>query len=156
MGSPVNNRRPRVYLDSNVFITALEHAGARSDHAWWILEAVENGEIVGATSEITLAEVLVKPKELGVKELASAYEHMIASGPNFEVLAVRRDILAAAADIRARHLSVRLPDAVHIASAVTMDCEFFVSNDKGIKVPETMRLLPLTPFVVDDVLKNPS
>ena len=126
---------PRVYLDANVFITAFEHAGARSDHAWWILEAIEEGEIVGATSEITLAEVLVKPQESGAADLASAYEKMISPGPNFEVLPVRRELLVAAAGIRARRSSVRLPDAGHIATAQQLGCAAFVSDDRRLGVP---------------------
>ena len=145
---------PRVYLDSNVFITAFEHAGARSDHAWWILEAVEEGEIVGATSEITLAEIMVKPVERGATDLASAYETMIMSGPNFEVLPVRRDVLVAAAGIRARRSSVRLPDAVHIATAQALACAAFVSEDRRLRIPEGMRLIELNAFTLDDILRG--
>ena len=145
---------PRVYLDANVFITAFEQTGARSDHAWWILEAVENGEIIGATSEITLAEVLVKPVERDASDLAAAYDSMIVSGPNFEVLPVRREVLVAAAGIRAGRQSVRLPDAIHIASAMAMDCRFFVTEDRRLKVPNDMMLLGVDPFTLDDVLKG--
>jgi predicted nucleic acid-binding protein len=152
MGSSVNTAQPRVYLDTNVFITAFEHAGARSDHAWWVLEAVEDGEIIGATSEITLAEVLVKPMERGATDLANAYEKMIRPGPNFEILPVSRDVLVAAAGIRARRSSVRLPDAVHIATARALDCAAFVSDDRRLRVPEDMRLLELNAFTLDDIL----
>lgn len=145
---------PRVYLDANVFIMAFEQAGARSDHAWWILDAVEGGEIMGVTSEITLAEILVKPLERSATDLASAYDRMIVSGPNFEVLPVRRDILAAAAGIRAGRQSVRLPDAIHVASAVAMDCRFFVTDDRRIKMPDGVKLLGVDPFTLDDVFKG--
>lgn len=145
---------PRVYLDANVFITAFEHAGARSDHAWWILEAVEDGEIVGATSEITLAEVLVRPVEHRATDLATAYEKMILSGPNFEVLPVRRDVLIAAAGIRAGRSSIRLPDAVHIATAQALACAAFVSDDRRLRIPEGMKLLDLNAFTLDDVFKE--
>lgn len=145
---------PRVYLDANVFIMAFEQAGARSDHAWWLLDAVEGGEIMGATSEITLAEILVKPLERSATDLASAYDRMIVSGPNFEVLPVRRDILAAAAGIRAGRRSVRLPDAIHVASAVAMDCRFFVTDDRRIKMPDGVKLLGVDPFTLDDVFKG--
>jgi predicted nucleic acid-binding protein len=154
MGPPVTAALPRVYLDANVFITAFEQTGARSDHAWWILEAVEEGEIAGATSEISLAEVLVKPMERGATDLASAYDKMIATGPNFEVLPVRRDILTTAAGIRAGRPSVRLPDALHIASAMALGCTFFVTEDRRLRVPEGMKLLGVDPFTLDDVLKG--
>lgn len=147
---------PRVYLDSNVFVTAFENAGARSDHAWWIMLAIENGEIVGATSEITLAELLVKPIELGAAELAAAYEQTIAPGANFEVMPVRREILIEAAGIRARRSSIRLPDAVHIASAQALSCPFFVSDDLRLPLPEDIKLVPVGPFALDDILRRPA
>lgn len=144
--------QPRVYLDSNVFIAAFERVGAHSDHAWWIIEAIEQGEIAGATSEITLAELLVKPIENGAVDLASAYERMIVSGPGFEVLSVKRDVLVAAANIRAKRTAVRLPDAIHIASAHELGCSAFVTDDRRLKLSEGMKLLQISAFTVDDIL----
>jgi predicted nucleic acid-binding protein len=154
VGSPVNLTVPRAYVDANVFIAAFEHAGAHSDHAWWILRAIELGEINGVTSEITLAEVLVKPIERGASDLASAYEKMIVSGPSFEVLPIVRDILVSAAGIRGRRASVRLPDAIHVASAMAMECGIFISDDRRLKLPDGMMLLGVTPFTLDDVARR--
>jgi predicted nucleic acid-binding protein len=154
VGSTVTAAAPLVYLDSNVFVAAFEHEGAHSDHAWWILDAIEGGEIRGGTSEITLAELLVKPIERGATDLASAYDTMIVSGPGFEVLPVRRDILVSAAGIRATRPSVKLPDALHLASARALNCGVFISDDLRLKVPEGMRLLAVTPFTLDDIFQG--
>ena len=143
---------PRVYLDSNVFVAAFENVGAHSDHAWWIIHAIENGEIIGATSEMTLAEILVKPLEIGNTELAAGYEEMINTAPGFEVLPVRRDILVNAAGLRAQRSSIRLPDAVHIATASALSCSFFVSDDRRLPLPEGIKLLPVNPFTLDDIV----
>lgn len=142
---------PRVYLDSNVFVAAFENVGAHSDHAWWIFHAIEDGQIIGATSEMTLAEILVKPIELQATELAAGYEQMIVSAPGFEVLPVRRDILVSAAVIRANQRSIRLPDAIHIASARALSCGFFVSDDQRLPAFTGMRSLLVNPFTLDDV-----
>jgi predicted nucleic acid-binding protein len=155
MGTPVSEP-PRVYLDSNVFITAMETPGAHSDHAWWIIHAIDDGKIAAVTSELTLAEVLVKPMQLGDAEFASAYEEMIAPGPNFEVLAVRRDILVDAARLRARRNAIRLPDAIHIATALASSCTHMVSDDQQLRSIEGVRLLPITPFALDDILARPN
>jgi len=142
---------PRVYLDANVFITAFEHGGAGSDHAWWIFRAIEAGEISAGTSELTLAEILVKPLERGQSDLVGAYENMISSGSHFEVVPVRRDILVDAAGFRARRSSIRLPDAVHVATAKALACGFFISNDRRVALPEGMHMLPLNAFTLDDI-----
>lgn len=145
---------PRVYLDANVFVAAFENVGAHSDHAWWILRAVEAGEIVGTTSEITLAEILVKPLETGAKDLAAGYESMIVPSGAFDVRPVNRDVLIKAAGVRAHRRSVRLPDAIHIATATASSCAFFVSDDRRLPLPDDMALLPLNPFTLDDIFKE--
>jgi predicted nucleic acid-binding protein len=152
MGPPVTERR--VYLDSNVFIAAMENPGAHSDHAWWIINAIEESQIVGVTSEITLAEILVKPIELGDRDLAAAYEQMIMPGVNFEVLQVRREILVGAAQMRVRRSSMRLPDAIHISTALASRCSHFVSDDQRLHSIESLKTLSVNPFTLDDILAD--
>lgn len=154
MGTPVSEP-PRVYLDSNVFITAMETPGAYSDHAWWILEAVDEGTLAAVTSEITIAEVLVKPIQLGDSALIAGYHEMMTPDSHFEVMPIRRDILVSAAQLRAQRRSIRLPDAIHIATALASSCPYLVSDDQRLRSVEGMRLLAVTPFTLDDILVQP-
>lgn len=154
MGAAVTTSAPpRVYLDANVFIAAFEQPGARSEHAWWLLDAIEDGRVRGATSELTLSEILVRPIELGDAELVKAYEQMIAPGATFDVTQIGRDILIDAARLRARR-RLRLPDAIHLACARALDCRFVVSNDVRLPAIDGLKTLPLSPFTVDDILKE--
>jgi predicted nucleic acid-binding protein len=153
VGPPVTELR-RVYLDSNVFIAAMENPGAHSDHAWWIINAVEESQIVGVTSEITLAEILVKPIELGDRDLAAAYEQMIVPSAMFEVLQVRREILIGAAQMRARRSSIRLPDAIHVSTALASRCSHFVSDDRRLHSIDSLKMLGVNPFTLDDILED--
>ncbi|WP_332117721.1 PIN domain-containing protein [Azorhizobium caulinodans] len=146
---------PRVYLDTNVFIAAFEMTGAHSDHAWWILKGIEAGTIIGVTSEITLAEVLVKPMERDDEALADAYEGMIAPAPYFETVSVGRDVLTTAPRLRAGRHSLRLPDAIHVASAQIAQCSVFITQDERIALPDDLRRLGVTPFTLDDILGQP-
>lgn len=145
-----------MYLDANVFIAAFENVGAHSDHAWWILRAIEDGEVAGMTSEITLAEILVKPLETGASDLASGYEKMVTSTERFAVLPVTREILVRAAGVRARRNSVKLPDAIHIATAQAFSCGFFVSDDSRVSLSDNMMRLRVNPFTLDDILREDS
>jgi predicted nucleic acid-binding protein len=156
MGPPVTAEVPTVYIDANVFIAAFENIGAHSDHAWWILHAIEQDEIRGVTSEMTLAEVLVKPIEVGAEDLVTAYQKMIASTSAFKALPVRRDILVNAARLRAQRGSLRLPDAIHFATARAASCAFFISDDRRLSAPQDLTLLPLGPFTLDDIFKGES
>lgn len=141
----------RVYLDTNVFIMAFENAGARSDHAWWLLRAIEDGEMAAVTSEMTLAEILVKPIEVGDEPLSASYQAILTSSPVMDVRAVTRSVLIEAAEIRAHRPSIRLPDAVHLATARAGGCSFFISNDERLAMPTGLQRLSLTPFTVDDI-----
>lgn len=142
----------RVYLDTNVFIAAYENPGARSDHAWWLLEAAEGGRIAAVTSELTLAEVLVKPLANSDRTLVEAYQAALATGSALEVVLIDRVILIGAAERRARRLSVKLPDAIHLAAARQANCRFFVTRDRDLaNDDDEMSLIEFGPFSLDDI-----
>jgi predicted nucleic acid-binding protein len=128
----------RIYLDTTVFINAYESGGARSDFAWEVLEAVERSEFSAVTSELTLAEVLVGPIQEGDDELAGHYHEILSSEGQFEVAAVERRVLIEAATLRGVTRSLRLPDAIHVATARLHDCRFVVSDD--LKLPDVAGL----------------
>lgn len=139
----------RIYLDANVFIAAYETQGARSDHAWWILEAVEDGHFVAMTSELTLAEVLVVPIQEGDDDLVGSYQSVIATGDSLEVAAVDRNILKEAATLRAMRRSLKLPDAIHVATARLAGCRYIVSDDRRLPFAPGVQLVQLGPYAVD-------
>jgi predicted nucleic acid-binding protein len=153
--SPVTSV-PRVYLDTNVFIAAYEHVSARSDHARWVLDAVEAGRIHGATSEITLAELLVKPFQEEALGIINAYLAIIQPGAGFEVMPIERTVLIEAARVRASRLSIRLPDAIHVATARGLRCDCVVSDDGRLDTPRGPPAIALGPFTMDDILARRS
>jgi predicted nucleic acid-binding protein len=83
----------RTYLDANVFIAAYESTNGHGDHAWRILTAIDSGEFFGVTSELTLAELLVKPIEQRDYDLAQHYQEIIAPGASFNVPTIDRPVL---------------------------------------------------------------
>ncbi|TMJ03673.1 MAG: PIN domain-containing protein [Alphaproteobacteria bacterium] len=148
MGSSVS---PKVYLDTNVFLAAYESAGARSDHAFWIFSAIESGDIQGVTSEITLAELLPGPVEEGNDDLADAYKRILSDGPNMEVLPVTRETLIETAVLRAGRPGLKLPDAIHCATALRAACTAMVTDDRRIPKNLGVRIVPFGPHVLDHV-----
>jgi predicted nucleic acid-binding protein len=79
---------------------------------------------------------------------------MIASSGGFEVQPVSRDVLIEAAGLRAHRASIKLPDAIHIATARMSSCTFFVSDDRRLPLPADLTLLPVNPFTLDDIFKE--
>jgi predicted nucleic acid-binding protein len=139
----------RVYLDANVLIAAFEATGARSDHAWWILDAIEAGEFVAVTSELTLAEVLVRPLQEGDDELARRYQEIVAPSSSIEVPVVDRRVLVEAAILRTMSRSLRLPDAIHVATARLAGCRHIISDDRRIPFAAEIKVVPLGPHALD-------
>jgi predicted nucleic acid-binding protein len=144
-------KQPRIYLDSNVFIAAYEAQGAHSDHAWWLLEAIEDGELRGVTSEMTLAELLVRPMKEQDDDRIRDYQSIINPGDSLEVPTVSRQILFEAATLRSVRGSLRLPDAIHVASARLAGCSHIVSDDRRLPFAPGLELVQLGPHALSTI-----
>ncbi|WP_206365470.1 type II toxin-antitoxin system VapC family toxin [Siculibacillus lacustris] len=144
---------PLAYLDTNIFISAFEGPGAVSDHAWWLLDAIEAGRFVGVTSELTLAEVLVHPLRHQDEALTEAYAAMLTTSPVFAVMPVDRSILVSAARLRARFGALRLPDAIHLATALAAEASHFVSRDVRLGTICPIRFVDGGPHSLDQILE---
>ena len=131
-----------VYLDTNILIYAVEGLPEHAGTIGALFDRIDAGEVRATTSELTLAEALAKPLETGRNDIARLYEDMLSSAGPFVVLPVGRAILLEAAGLRAR-LKLRLPDAIHVATALAARCEIFLSNDRKIRLPGDLTLLRL-------------
>ena len=76
----------------------------------------EVGHASAVTSELTLAETLVKPLEIDRQDIADLYVDLIQNSDHLIVIPIDRSILVHAAHYRAR-LGIKLPDAIHVATA---------------------------------------
>lgn len=130
-----------VYLDSNVFIYAVERVPPYAEAFRPLFRSVLAGETPAVTSEVTLAEILVKPFRTRDAQLMTAFEDAL-SGPGLTVVPVSRAVLVQSARLRAAS-RMKLPDSVHAATAQLAGCDVLLTNDTGIgEVPgvELVRL----------------
>ena len=104
----------------------MERTDAGAGEVGRLIEFAERDRLQLVTSELTLSEVLVGPTRLGDDILATAYLDLLTDDPIFELLPVTRDILIESSQIRARS-SARLPDFVHVATAMLSCCRLIVS-----------------------------
>lgn len=123
---------PRIYLDANAFIVAYESGGEIAGALKQVFGLIESQNVEAFTSNLTLAEVLVGPYRDGDDELAAAYVNAISSKEAFRVVPIEREILVRAARLRADRRSLKLPDAIHLATAELCDCGILVSNDGDV------------------------
>jgi predicted nucleic acid-binding protein len=125
----LNELRGRsVYLDANVFIYALEDLPPWSSRAQTLLGMVETGECTAATSELTLAECLVRPLQLRLEQAVQTYAQSLQTRAHLTLVPVRREILVEASRVRAER-GLKLPDAIHVATALWHRSDTFVTND---------------------------
>ena len=139
MGLVDGLRGRKVYLDTNVFIYAVEAVAEYAAAIGALFDLIENGEVAVFTSELTLAESLAKPFEARRNDIVRIYEEMLSPSSWLSVLSVERTILIEAARLQAR-LVLRLPDAIHVATAAAAGCDVLLSNDRRLKVPAGMVL----------------
>ncbi len=123
----------RVYLDTNFFILAFETFDDLAKKASLLLS---QAKMLGAqrfvTTELTLAELLVVPHRNGDDALVRFYDDMISESHWLDLRPVTRDVLISAARLRAANPARKLPDAVHVATAIACGCTHFLSSDKRI------------------------
>ena len=135
-----------VYLDTNVFIYALEGYPAFAEDLTALFEGIDRGDCRAVTSELTLAEALVKPIRDRSAARQQAYEAILTPSRGLAVRAVSREILLDAARIRARS-GHRLPDAIHLATAKATRSGLFLTNDKRIAALDELEVAQLSDSV---------
>jgi predicted nucleic acid-binding protein len=136
----------RVYFDTNIVIYAVEGIEPYNTALGELFRAVSSGELRAVTSELTLAESLVKPFRDGSTERRMAYERFLRSRGNFEVHRMDREILIEAARMRALS-GLKLPDAIHVATALHASCHFFLTNDRRIDLGLDLHVAYLSDYV---------
>jgi predicted nucleic acid-binding protein len=123
----------RIYLDANVLIYGFETNTRAAELISTLFSAAERrSPCVFVTSELTLAELLVRPFRDKDAKLEDFYKQLIADSPWLEVPKVTRDVLSGAAAVRAMNKARKLPDAIHVATAIATNCSHLLSADRGI------------------------
>jgi predicted nucleic acid-binding protein len=120
--------RPRYYLDTNVLIAIGELRSVSNARQVQMMDDIAAGTVEAVSSEFALSECLVKPIAEGDMALARMYDGMLSGGSEIMVSQVTRAVLVEAARIRAAH-KIKLPDAIHFATAQLDGCSAFVTND---------------------------
>jgi predicted nucleic acid-binding protein len=141
----------RIYLDANVFIDAFENDDVPVTRGRTVLDHLRGGDAVGVISELVVAELLTKPLETGDKELCDAYEALFESSSTIETFPIDRHVLVQAARLRATVKSMRMPDAIHVATAKLHNCAAFVTADRRLAVPKGIRAINLDASTIDEL-----
>jgi predicted nucleic acid-binding protein len=125
---------PVIYLDSNVFIDAIEREPTVAESLKRLFLAMEGRQGVAATSELTLAEVLAPSKQFGPRSpmLRRVYLQLMAWNAAIALRPITRSVLYETVELRkfTRH---KLPDAIHCVTAVQAGCRYLISADQDMR-----------------------
>ena len=123
-------------LDAGVIIGYLSSADPHHETATKALrEAIAGNQSLAMPASV-LAEILVGPSRRGA-DAVEVVRNMVAAVP-IAVIPIGNDIAVKAADVRARHKSLKLPDALVIATAEEEGAERLLTTDR--RWPSARRL----------------
>lgn len=122
-----------IYLDTNFFIKAVEGTKETAAPAKKLIEVLRQRSAgLAVASEITFAEVLAPSKRVDALSpdiKRRVYLDLLLWSKFIGLIPVSRSILIETADLRVV-APLKLPDAIHLTSAIQSGCRFFVSTDK--------------------------
>jgi predicted nucleic acid-binding protein len=144
MGFVTDLSRQRIYLDSNIFLYALNETAPYATVAGEVFDAMDGGKLTGVTSELTLAEILVTPFRNGNSDQEQLCRAILQRGLGFEMLPISRSVLETVARLRAAMPALRTPDGIHAATAQLSNCDALLTNDRRLKGLPGIRVLLLS------------
>lgn len=112
------------------------------DDMHYLLQQVATGAVRAVTSEVALAEVLVKPFKDEDRRVIADYDALFHDDAFLEVVPVSREILRHSAASRAA-IGNKGMDAIHVATAEVAECTVFLSSDLRLRLPQTLIRLRL-------------
>ena len=146
-------RPASIYLDTNVLILFKEVQSPEQEQLTALLAACRISGQIPFTSLLTYSELLVKPLADGNRELIQVYERWLGGDFWLNTVPLSPAVLLTASLIRAQSSKIKLPDAIHLASAIFAGCSVFLSADTGLTdidelIHPVRGKLPMTPLKV--------
>ena len=105
-----------LYLDSNILIQLVEGQANQFEGLQAVVDALDSRKVLGVTSELTIAEVMVKPLASPISLYRREYEAILSANSELRVAPVSRPILIRSAELRAE-LGGKLADGIHVSTA---------------------------------------
>ncbi len=136
----------RVYFDTNIIIYLVEGFTGFSSVLDELQQLLALNACSAVTSELTLTETLVKPFKDESLTGITVFRSTLEQSEIFQLKPTTREIHIDAAKIAA-HFSLKVPDAIHVATAKQCLCDVFLTNDKGIRVPDGIERILLSEYI---------
>lgn len=127
----------RVTIDSAPLIYFLEDHKTFKPLYAPLFQAEADGLLEFAISVIAVAEVMAGPLRSGNEALANRYRRALSS---WEIITLDVELAALAARLRASH-KLKLPDAIHAATAISTGSVALITHDRDFSGLKGMRII---------------
>ncbi|MCW5932741.1 MAG: PIN domain-containing protein [Fimbriimonadia bacterium] len=131
MGSLKISNGEKVYIDASILIYLVERHTRYSALLQPLLDTAAEHSIQLMTSELTVLETLILPLRAKNDALVRRYEEALFES-ELTLALINREIILEAARLRAQHVSLRTPDAVHWATMRLNHADYFLTNDSRL------------------------
>jgi predicted nucleic acid-binding protein len=132
----------RVYIDTNIFIYFLDRTPGFADAASAIVVACADRQFFGVTGDAAVAEVMAGAYKADDPALAERFKQFFHRKNFLSITGHNSEVFDAAAKLVARK-RLKFIDALHVATALTAGCPFFMTNDVGIKSSDSLEVVQL-------------
>ena len=143
----------RVYFDTNIFIYIIEGSLQYQTIINELTKSIIQKDFESYTSYITLTEMLPPLVKRGDKNIISGTIDFIRGKDFFHLTTANEEICLQAGFLRGA-LGMKTPDSLHVATAIKQNCDLFLTNDAGIRVPKNMRCILLSEFCSDQLVND--
>ncbi|NLV76172.1 MAG: type II toxin-antitoxin system VapC family toxin [Tissierellia bacterium] len=126
------NNRETILLDTNCFIYYFEDNPNYADKLEKIFIEIQDGKNEAFMSIISFMEILVKPKKYNNVFLENRYKLILSNYPNLSIIDVDYKIADIASRLRA-YYNIKTPDAIILATGISMNVDYFITNDIKLK-----------------------
>lgn len=137
----------KVGLDSMCFIYQFAEHPDYSPLTNIVFKLLEKGKISAITSTISVIETFIQPEVQGDQFIITEYERVFQELPNLEVVPVDWPLARLASKLRAKHKTIRTPDAIQLAASLLKGCLAFVTNDARLKKVKEIKTIVLKDYL---------
>jgi predicted nucleic acid-binding protein len=135
----------KIYLDTSPIIFSVEQHIDYFPLMLPLWQSLKTNEIEVFTSELTLLETLVQPIKLNNQTLVFAYQTLLTQ-TDIRLLPITLDVLIKSAEMRANQ-NFKTPDAIHASTAISANCDYFITNDNGFKRLSNINVIVLADLI---------
>jgi len=119
----------KITIDTNIFINVKEEEEPFFEYSSKILDAIEDGQLKGVISIITIAELCVGYYNINKPKEKDEYISKLYSQDNYIIVNLDRGLADQSAKIRSE-TNLRLPDSIIVAASLHEKVSFLISNDE--------------------------